>query len=120
MAKAKEDPNNYFNSPVGHIRDRIKVNPDKDIPRQGMFVSLNGFAFQIVPGKEVDIPRPVRLMLDTRIKTETEQDENGNSYTRDIPRFTYQLIKEGVNLDAEGKVIMPGAVPVTEPAAPAV
>jgi len=115
MAKGKEDQSNYFNSPVGHIRDRIKINPDKDIPRQGIFISLNGFAFQVVPGKEVDIPRPVRLMLDTRIKTETEQDENGQSYTRDIPRFTYTLIKEGVNLDAEGKVIVP-AVPVSESA----
>jgi len=68
------------------------------IPKEGQFVSLNGYGFLIKPGEPVDIPRPVRQMIDTRVETETIQDENGKTHTRDIPRFTYTLIEEGVNL----------------------
>jgi hypothetical protein len=91
-------PENFFKSPVGHPRDRIIVHPSMEIPKEGLFLSLNGFAFLVKPGVEIDLPRPVRLMLDTRIKTETIQGDDGKDYTRDIPRITYTLVKEGVNL----------------------
>jgi len=94
----------FFDSPIGHIRDRIIVNPSPDIPKNGQFVSLNGFAFQIVPGKPIDIPRPVRQMLDTRIKTDTFQ-EGDETFTQDIPRFTYTLIKAGINVGEGGKIL---------------
>ncbi len=93
----KAHPELYFDSPVGHIRDRIKINESPDIPKEGLFISLNGFPFLAKPGFEIDIPRPVRLMLDTRIETKTYYDENQRPYTRDIPRITYILIKENVN-----------------------
>jgi len=105
MAKKVEDSNKYFNSPVGHIRDRIIINEGPEIPKEGIFISLNGFSFQAKAGVEIDIPRPVRIMLDTRIKTDTYEDNEGKRLTRDIKRFTYTLVKEGVNLDAEGNVI---------------
>jgi hypothetical protein len=104
MAK-KEEVGKTFINPAGHIRDRIEINPDPSIPREGIFLSLNGFPFQIKPGVPVDIPRPVRLMMDTLIKTETSQDDDGKQYVRNVPRFTYRVIKEGVNLDADGNVI---------------
>ena len=94
----EKNPEGFFTSPVGHIRDRILVHPSMEIPKEGLFLSLNGYAFLIKPGTEVDVPRPVRLMLDTRIKTETIQGDDGKDYTRDIPRITYTLIKEGVNI----------------------
>jgi hypothetical protein len=106
----------FFENPIGHIRDRIIINPSPEIPKAGQFISLNGFAFQIVPGKEIDLPRPVRLMLDTRIKTETYQ-EGDQTFTQDIPRFTYTLIKAGINLDADGKVLTPAELAEREKAA---
>lgn len=97
MAK-KVDPNHFFNNPIGHIRDRIILHESQDIPKEGRFFSLNGFSFLAKPGVEIDIPRPVRLMLDTRITTETIKGDDDRVYTRDIPRVTYTMIKEGVNL----------------------
>lgn len=87
----------YFISPKGHVRDRIIIHESQKIPKEGQILSLNGYAFLAKPGVEIDIPRPVRTMLDTRIETETIQDENGKTYTRNIPRITYTLVKEGVN-----------------------
>jgi len=108
MAPKKEEPNHYFNSPVGHVKDRILIHQGPDVPIEGIFLSVNGFPFLAKAGVEIDIPRPVRQMLDTRIKTITEQDPmTGKNYNRDILRFPYVLIKEGVNLDSEGKVIVP-------------
>ena len=91
-------PENYFINPKGHPRDRIIVHESMEIPKEGMFVSLNGYPFLIKPGVEVDIPHPVRIMLDTRIRTETAQDNEGKEHKRDIPRISYTLIKENVNI----------------------
>lgn len=104
MAK-KEEVGKTFINPAGHVRDRIEINPDPSIPKEGIFLSLNGFPFQVRAGVPIDIPRPVRLMMDTLVKTETSQDDEGKKYVRDVPRFTYRIIKEGVNLDADGNVI---------------
>lgn len=98
---------NFFLNPMGHVRDRIVINPREDIPSEGVFISLNGYGFLAKPGEEVDIPRPVRLMLDTRIVTETKQDESGKEYKRDLRRMTYTLIAENVNQG--GKVEKPPA-----------
>jgi hypothetical protein len=97
----KDNPGKYFTGPQGHVRDRIIVNQTQEIPKEGVFVSLNGFAYLIQPGVEIDIPRPIRLMLDTRVRTETTQvaSEDGKGYqnhVRNINRITYTLIKEDV------------------------
>lgn len=99
-SKSEEErhPERFFTNPDGHIRDRIIVHQSSKIPKQGQFVSLNGYSFLIKPGEEIDLPRPVRLMLDTRVETESIQGEDGKTYHRNIPRFTYTLIKEGVNI----------------------
>jgi hypothetical protein len=94
-----------FTSSRGHIRDRIIIQNSPGIPKEGQFLSLNGFAFLAKPGVEIDLPRPVRKMMDTLIITESLYDSTGKVYTRDIPRFSYQLIKEGVNLDADGNLV---------------
>ena len=99
-SKSEEErhPERFFTNPNGHIRDRIIIHQSSKIPKQGQFVSLNGYSFLIKPGEEIDLPRPVRLMLDTRVETESIQGEDGKTYSRNIPRFTYTLIKEGVNI----------------------
>ena len=101
MARVKTDeelhPERYFSSPVGHPRDRIVIHESMEIPKEGLFLSLNGFAILAKPGVEIDLPRPMRKMLDTRIKTETIQGDDGKEYKRNIPRITYTLIKEDVD-----------------------
>lgn len=103
MAKEKEGALK-FNSPKGHIRDRIKVHATPEIPKQGAFISLNGYPFQVTPGKEIDIPRPVRLMMDTLKYTDILKDPTtGEEYTQERQRYPYTLIAEDVG--------EPGAIP---------
>ncbi len=94
-------PENYFTSPQGHVRDRIVLHESERLPREGQLISLNGFAFLAKAGVPIDLPRPVRLMIDTLIERQTLQGDDGKEYTRDIPRFTDTLVKEGVNLPEE-------------------
>jgi hypothetical protein len=101
VTQGKEE---FFTSSVGAIRDRIVVHESEDIPREGLFVGLNGVQILIKPGFEVDIPRPIRLMLDTRIRTDTTQDaDGGRDFKRDIRRVTYTMIKE----DVDGLLVPP-------------
>lgn len=112
MARKKEE-GEHFESPAGHIKDRIILHQTENIPKEGQFISLNGFAYLIKAGVEIDVPRPVRQMLDTRIQTVTTQDAEGREYTRDVPRFTYTLIKEGINVDpVTNEVIIPVVPPI--------
>uniref|UniRef100_A0A6M3LHF8 Uncharacterized protein n=1 Tax=viral metagenome TaxID=1070528 RepID=A0A6M3LHF8_9ZZZZ len=94
-------PEWWFNSPTGHIRDRIIIHDSPEIPKEGLFVSLNGYPFHAPTGVEIDIPRPVRKMLDTLIRTETIRVEDGKggytSHVRDIKRVNYTLVKEDIN-----------------------
>jgi len=102
MAKEKTDqekhPEKYFINPIGHVRDRIIIHDSSKLPKEGKFISLNGFAFLAKPGLEIDIPRPVRQMLDRTVERETIQGDDGKTYTKDIKVVTYTLVKEGVNL----------------------
>ncbi len=95
----------YFISPIGHPRDRIIIHESSKIPKDGQTMGLNGYHFLAKPGVEIDLPRPVRLMLDTRIETESIQGQDGNIYTRDIPRITYTLVKENVDFVDEGAIV---------------
>jgi hypothetical protein len=64
----------------------------------------------VPPDVEIDLPRPVRLMLDTRIKTETRRTDDGrgnvNIHTRNMKRYTYTVVK----LDVEKSDIPEAAV----------
>lgn len=113
MAREKTDqekhPENYFVSPVGHPRDRIKIHESAEFPKGGLFFALNGYAFMAQPEVEIDLPRPVRLMLDTLVRTETVQDQAGVIHKRNIRRVTYDLIKEDITnpevIDAMAKQV---------------
>ena len=102
MGRVKTDqeknPEKYFTSPQGHIRDRVIFHDNPKMPKEGIPFSLNGYAFIAKPGEEVDIPRPVRKMLDTLVETESIQDRDGVVHTRHIPRVTYTIVKESVNI----------------------
>jgi hypothetical protein len=107
----EKHPDRYFSSPKDHPRDRIIIHESSEMPKEGIFFSLNGFAFLAKPGVEIDLPRPVRIMLDTRIRTETVRVDEGNgqmaSHVRNIPRITYTLIKEGVDTDTPAPETIP-------------
>jgi hypothetical protein len=98
-------PENYFTSPAGHPRDRIRIHESAEFPKGGLFFALNGYAFMAKPEVEIDLPRPVRLMLDTLYRTETIQDTTGATQSRNIRRVTYTLIKEDVNAIPDAAVI---------------
>jgi hypothetical protein len=102
-------PENYFVSPKGHPRDRIIINESSELPKEGIFISLNGYAFLAKPEVEIDLPRPVRLMLDTRIRTENLRVDDGKggmtTHTRNIRRISYRLIKEDVDAIPSPEVI---------------
>ncbi len=100
----------FFTSPRGHVRDRIIIQESSEIPKEGLFFSLNGYAFLAKPGVEIDLPRPVRKMLDTRIRTESITGQDGKVYTKDIHRINYILIQEDVDSgkdETEGGASMP-------------
>jgi hypothetical protein len=119
MAREKTDqekhPENYFNSPVGHPRDRIILHESLEATKGGRFISLNGYAFWAQSGVEIDLPRPVRLMLDTLVRTETTRTDDGRgSYridTRDIRRFTYTLLKEDVPIEVPEAAVIDAQKP---------
>ena len=95
----QKHPENFFHGPAGQIRDRIIIHEAEDIPKEGLFISLNGYPFLCKPGVAIDIPRPVRQMLDTRITRVTKHDETGKEYIKDVKRINYTLVKEGVNIE---------------------
>jgi hypothetical protein len=105
----QKHPENFFHGPAGQIRDRIIIHEAEDIPKEGLFISLNGYPFLCKPGVAIDIPRPVRLMLDTRITRVTKHDETGKEYTKDVKRINYTLVKEGVNIEEKVEVPPPNA-----------
>ena len=116
MAREKTDqekhPEKYFTTPIGHPRDRIILHESAEATKGGRFISLNGFPFWAQSGVELDVPRPVRLMLDTLIITETVTHDDGTgrlvSESRNIPRITYTLVKEDIENIPEPEVIAAG------------
>ena len=103
MTDQERNPEKYFVSPAGHPRDRIILHESLEATKGGRFIGLNGFAFWAQAGVEIDLPRPVRLMLDTLVRTETMKTDDGNggyrTSSRDIRRFTYTLLKEDVGAE---------------------
>jgi len=100
------DPEFFF-MPDGHIRDRIILHETVDIPREGQFVQLNGFGFQCKPGVPIDLPRPVRKMLDTLITTDIIQEKDGTEYKKNRPRFPYTLLIKDVKTGTEAVLNRP-------------
>lgn len=114
----REGKKGFFLNPSGHPRDRIIINDSEGIPKEGIFLSLNGYAFLAKTGVEIDIPRPVREMLDTRIRTDTVMVDDGNGklvkHMKNIPRISYTLVKA----DIDAPVVTP-ATASPAPTAPA-
>lgn len=91
-------PERYFESPKNWVRDRIVIHPTAEIPKDGLFFGLNGIQYLVKAGVELDLPRPVIQMLQTRIRRDTIKGDDGVDYHRDVQRITFTMIKEGCNL----------------------
>jgi len=53
---------------------RIILEENDDIPPTGLFVSLNGRAYLIKPGEEVDLPNPVLEILENAVMSTPRVD----------------------------------------------
>ncbi len=93
---ASKPKEKFFTSNVGHPIDRIIIHSSPNLPKEGLFLGVNGLQDLAPYDVPIDIPRPKREMLDTRIFTETLQGQDGKTYTRDVRRVNYTLVKEDV------------------------
>lgn len=96
MANYKKPTEKFFISGDGHPKDRVIIHGHPALPKEGLFIGLNGVQHLAPYDIEIDLPRPMRQMLDTRIYTETIQGQDGKTYTRDLRRVNYTLVKEDV------------------------
>jgi len=92
----KQEAMKFFLSPEGHPKDRIIINENSQIPKEGQFISLNGYPFLAKPNNEIDLPRPVIEMLRTRIATDSIQDSDGKWHHKDVPRITFTVLHKDV------------------------
>jgi len=72
---------------------RVKVifhNQDGDLGKGDIFVSVNGYAYQIKRNEPVDLPPEVIEVIDNAVITHTERVD-GVDQTRDLQRFPYSL-----------------------------
>lgn len=73
---------------------RIVLDDNEDIPPTGQSVALNGKAYMIVPGHEVDVPPGVVEILRNAIMTVPIQDPATRKIIgyKNRPRFPFHVI----------------------------
>jgi hypothetical protein len=82
----------------GWIRDRIKIFEQEGAGGgEPVSLSINGFKIEVPRGIECDVARPFIENLNHAIETRQEQNEKGEVVFRDVPRYHWSFIKEGVN-----------------------
>lgn len=88
-----------FTHSDGWIRDRVVIQ-QQDGPggKEPVDVNLNGFRIRIPRNVECDIARPFVDVLRHAVETRFERGDNGEEVQREVPRYNWQIIKEGVNL----------------------
>ena len=88
-----------FTHSEGWIRDRIKIfQQEGPGGAEPVTLSINGFRIDIPREVECDIARPFVENLRHAVETRMERNDRGEDITRDVPRFHWVVIKEGVNL----------------------
>ena len=65
-------------------------NQEGDLGKTDIFVSVNGYAYQIKRNEPVSLPPEVIEVIDNAVVTHVER-VNGVDETRDLQRFTYSL-----------------------------
>jgi|TARA_R110000868_G_scaffold15748_3_gene71796 hypothetical protein len=65
-------------------------NQEGDLGKTDIFVSVNGYAYQIKRNEPVSLPSEVIEVIDNAVVTHIER-VNGVDESRDLQRFTYSL-----------------------------
>jgi len=65
-------------------------NQEGDLGKTDIFVSVNGYAYQIKRNEPVSLPPEVIEVIDNAVVTHIER-VNGIDESRDLQRFTYSL-----------------------------
>jgi len=65
-------------------------NQEGDLGKTDIFVSVNGYAYQIKRNEPVSLPPEVIEVIDNAVVTHIER-VNGVDESRDLQRFTYSL-----------------------------
>jgi hypothetical protein len=85
-------------APVGMPKDyvRIVLEDNENIPPTGQPISINGRAYIVKPGVEVDVPPAVLEVLDNAIMSVPIMDPQTRRVigTRDRKRFPYRLVRD--------------------------
>lgn len=81
-------------SSPGERRVRIILEDNDQIPPGGQFVAVNGRAFLIQPGHEVDVPESVLDVLDHAVMSVPVVDASATVIGyRDRLRFPYRIVR---------------------------
>lgn len=74
---------------------RIMLEDNDGIPPGGQFVAINGYAYTIMPGEEVDVPEPILKVLDDARVSRPIRDSNLRiiGYRR-ASRIPYRIIRD--------------------------
>lgn len=73
-------------------RQRIIIHDGDETESRDVFVSVNGRAFQIQRGVEVDVPLEVIEVLNNAKKARLIQKPGGENVFREVPRFSYTVV----------------------------
>lgn len=71
---------------------KIILEHNDEIPPTGLFVAVNGVGYNIVPGKEVDVPIPVIAVLDNAVRSRPVVEEGRIVGYQDSLRFSYRNV----------------------------
>lgn len=87
-------PQGMVYNPVGEKKVTIMIEEQEGDENSGdVFVSINGFAYQIRRGFEVSVPESVVEILRNAITTKMWQDKQTDEIKfRNVPRFNFRVI----------------------------
>ena len=76
-------------------RTRIILAKNDDIPPSGLFIGHNGVGYNLLPGKEADVPNFLLNVLDDAVVKKPVIGDNGRVIRyEDSPRFPYQVVRK--------------------------
>lgn len=70
----------------------IFLDHNDNIPPTGLFVSVNGVGYNIVPGKEVNVPKPVLEVLNNAVQSRPVIEDGRIVGYQDSLRFPYRRL----------------------------
>lgn len=93
--EVQETKDILLKEPEAPKRVKIIIAEGEGEENQGdVFVSVNGKAWQIKRGFEVEVPQEVIEVLDHAVTTKMTQNlDTQEMYYKNVPRFAYQIVR---------------------------